>query len=73
MCEAEELARRIAHPERRERAKSLSPEEARRTHARLQVYRPRHPNTLTLDVTHLRPEQSARAILEHVQRLKPGR
>ncbi len=69
LCDSEELARRILQPGRRERMKEVSAENARERFIKQQVFNPDNPNTLTLDTTQLMPEESARAILEHIQRL----
>ena len=69
-CEVEELTRRIVRPERRERMKEVSVEGARERFATQEVFKPDHPNTLTLDTTQLQPHQSAEAILEHIAGLE---
>ncbi len=62
LCEPKENARRIALPERRARMKDVNPEGARGRN-RDDVLEPNHPNTLTLDVTGLEPEEAAERIL----------
>lgn len=69
LCEEEELARRLAIPERRERLKSVNAEASRERSRTLQVLDPEHANTLNLDVTSLSAEKSAEAIDRHVQHL----
>ena len=69
LCEGEELARRIVSADRRERMKDTNASGARDRFARLEVFKPGHPNTLSLDVTHLQPGQSAEAILEHISKI----
>ncbi|GAA3109588.1 hypothetical protein GCM10010520_62590 [Rhizobium viscosum] len=69
LCEAEELARRVAIPERRERLKSVNAEASRERSRTLQVLDPEHANTLNLDVTLLSAEKSAEAVNRHVQDL----
>ncbi len=65
-CEAEELARRVAVPERAERLKSVNAEASRERSRTLQVFDPEHANGLDLDVTSLSAEDSAEAIRRHV-------
>lgn len=72
LAEVEELQRRVVRPERRERMKAASAEEARKIHAQHEVYKPDHPNTLTLDVTNLPPGEVAGKILAHAERLRFG-
>lgn len=69
LCEAEELARRVAIPERRERLKSVNAEASLERSRTLQVLDPEHANTLNLDVTSLSAEEGADAIHRHVQDL----
>jgi len=69
LCEAEELARRVAMPERRERLKSVNAEASRERSRMLQVLDPEHANMLDLDVTAMSAEESADAIYRHVQAL----
>ncbi|MBB3656861.1 hypothetical protein FHX15_002089 [Rhizobium sp. BK650] len=69
LCEAEELARRVAMPERRERLKSVNSEASRERSRRLQVLDPGHANALDLDVTLLSAKESAEVIHRHVQDL----
>jgi AAA domain len=66
LCEVEELARRIAIPERRERLKSVNVEASRERSRTLQVFDSQHANGLDLDVTSLSAEDSAEAIRRHV-------
>lgn len=69
VCEAEELARRVAMPERRERLKSVNAEASRERSRTLEVLDPEHANTLSLDVTAMSAEESADAVHRHVQAL----
>lgn len=69
LCEAEELARRVAMPERRERLKSVDAEASKERSRTLQVLDPEHANTLDLDVTAMSAEESADTIHRHVQAL----
>jgi hypothetical protein len=69
LCEAEELARRVAIPERRERLKSVNAEASLERSRTLQVLDPEHANTLNLDVTSLSAEEGADAIHRHVRDL----
>ncbi|MDO8360191.1 MAG: hypothetical protein Q7T08_09130 [Devosia sp.] len=68
-CDEAENARRIPSPERAANMKHTdvaSALERRRTHRALPV---EHPNRLDLDTTTALPEESAAAILRHVQSL----
>lgn len=67
-CEAEELYRRIAMPQRAERYKITDADYARRHFHQEQPLNISHPNLLDLDVTHLPPADAAQAILHHVAR-----
>jgi hypothetical protein len=69
VCEAEELARRVAMPERRERLKSVNAEASRERSRTVEVLDPEHANTLNLDVTAMSAEESADAVHRHVQAL----
>jgi hypothetical protein len=69
ICEGEELARRVQSPGRAERFKSTNAEKALRRGEHETVFDPRTPETLTLDVTRLSPEQSAAAIIAHIRRI----
>lgn len=73
VCEAEELARRIKSPGRAEMFKSTNADHAIRRVGRDMVLDPRTPETLTLDVTRLSPEESAAAIVAHILRLASTR
>lgn len=67
VCSTDELCRRVVAPERRGRMKSVDATEARRHNETLTVFRPEHPNTLTLDTTSLSPAAAAERVLEHVR------
>jgi hypothetical protein len=66
LCDLEEHVARVVRPERRERMKSVDPNEARDKHANHKLFMPDHANTLTLNVTGLTPEIAARTVLDHV-------
>ncbi|MGP0091636.1 MAG: AAA family ATPase [Xanthobacteraceae bacterium] len=69
VCEEAELVRRIQSPERVGMLKGIDPAAAiaqSRNHA---VFDPRSPDTLTLDVTRLSPEESVAAIVAHIKSL----
>ncbi|WP_416066462.1 chloramphenicol phosphotransferase [Rhizobium sp. ZK1] len=66
LCETEELSRRVAMPERRERLKSVNAEASKERSRTLQVLDPEHANTLNLDVTAMSAEEGAEAIRRHV-------
>jgi hypothetical protein len=59
LCGADELARRIVSPERRERSKWLDADGVRHKHATQTVVEPDDPTTLTLDVTSMAPADAA--------------
>ncbi len=67
VCQTDELCRRVVTPKRRERMKSVDATVARRQSETLEVYRPDHPNTLTLDVTDHAPRRAAERIVQHAQ------
>lgn len=69
VCDPEENARRIVAPGRRELMKSIDPEEPYRLAEQGHPYDPGHPNTLTLDITDLPPEEAAAAVLAHAEAL----
>ncbi|HKC62728.1 MAG TPA: hypothetical protein VKB86_03780 [Pyrinomonadaceae bacterium] len=66
VCDVEELCRRIVSPDRRERLKSIDPEQARKRAMEDSVLTPRHSNLLTIDVTTRSPQSSVAAILKEI-------
>jgi hypothetical protein len=69
LVEPEENARRIISPERRLRMKSIDPEEPFRLAAAGGPYDHGHANTLTIDITHTPPHETATEILRHTIQL----
>ncbi len=67
LCDPEEIARRIVSSERRKRMKSADPEEPHRLATAGPPYDPGHPNTLTLDITAMVPDEAAARILVHAE------
>lgn len=67
LCTADELARRIVSPERKERSKWLDADAVRRKHAAHTVLELKDPNALTVDVTEIGPPDAAARIRAHVQ------
>ena len=65
LCDPDENARRIDSAERRQRMKSLDPDEPYRLSATGPPYDPGHPNTFTLDITSMPPDEAAAEILAH--------
>ena len=65
LCDVEENVKRIVAAGRRERMKSVDPDEPRRLAVQGPPYAPDHPNTLTLDITSIEPPEAAAAILAH--------
>jgi hypothetical protein len=61
-CDIDELARRIASPERRALLKDVSPQNAR-TDGKKRLLELTEPNALDLDITHLPPEKAAQLIV----------
>jgi hypothetical protein len=68
LCEEAELARRVVSPERASRLKSMDPEAAVREARTRDVLKVNHANQITLDISAIAPQESARLILEHIQR-----
>ncbi len=69
LCDVNERVKRIVSDDRKHRMKCINPSEATDSEALYTVFSPTHPNTLTLDVTHLSPPQSAQAIISHIERI----
>jgi hypothetical protein len=67
LCEEGELARRVVSPERAIRLKSMDPEAARREARNRDVLKVNHANQMTLDISAISPQESARLIVEHIQ------
>jgi hypothetical protein len=67
LCEEAELVRRVVSPERAQRLKSMDPEAASREARVRNVLKVNHTNQLTLDISAISPQESARLILEHIQ------
>lgn len=66
LCDEAELIRRIATSSRRERLKSIDTEAARHRSKTTTVLDPEHPNGLTIDVSAVGAEESAKAIYAHI-------
>jgi hypothetical protein len=64
----EELARRIASPEREEKLKLTNPEISLEKSENEEVFRPEGYDYMDLDVTSLEPAQSAERILAELER-----
>lgn len=62
--ERHEHIRRIIRPERKQRLKSLDPDEAEDHGPLLSI---KHPHTLRLDITRLTPEEAAARIIGHAE------
>jgi hypothetical protein len=69
LCEEAELVRRIQSPERVAMYKGIDPAHAVNRSRHHAVLRPASPDTLTLDVTRLSPEDSVEAIIAHIKRI----
>jgi hypothetical protein len=67
LCEKGELARRVVSPERALRLKSMDPEAACREARNRDVLKVNHANLMTLDISAISPQESARLIVEHIQ------
>ena len=70
--DADELARRIASPERGEKLKITNPDVALARAQNEEVFRPEGYDYLDLDVTSLAPDESARLILDELERRQAG-
>lgn len=70
-CEAEELYRRVASPERAARFKLRNPEWTRESIRSYSLLHVDHPNGLELDVTTLSPIEAAQAIIAHIEKESP--
>jgi hypothetical protein len=69
LCEEAELVQRIQSPERAAMHKGISPAHAINRSRHHTVLDPKSPDTLSLDVTRLRPEESVAAIIAHIKRI----
>lgn len=69
LCSPEEHRARITSEGRAEKLKMTSDHALDSWHAEDEVYDPGHPNTFTLDVTHLKPDESAGIILKRAEEL----
>ena len=67
LCEEAELMRRVVSPERASRLKSMDPVAASREARTREVLRPSHDNAMTLDISAISSQESARLILEHIE------
>jgi deoxyadenosine/deoxycytidine kinase len=65
-CAEEELCRRILFENRKERLKDTNPKKAQEKYKNFTVFKPTTATSLTVDVTHLSAEQTARIILDHL-------
>lgn len=63
----EEHLRRVVQPERRNRWKSIDPQDAFDKTPLLPID---HPHLLNIDVSNLTPEESAKEIINHIDKLK---
>ena len=76
-CDAETIRQRKDTPDRRARLKDIDLTTISWWLQEFEVLRVRHPNALTLDTSHSKPEQTAKRILDHVLGLandgKPAR
>ena len=70
VCDVDELCRRVANPQRRERLKEISVENARRKSAEDAVLNAKHPNVRTIDVTAKSPSETADAIMREVDSIR---
>ena len=64
----DEHLRRVVNPSRRDRWKSIDPQDTYDETPLLSIV---HPHLLELDVSNLRPEDAALAIINHIDRIKP--
>ncbi|MGH6773236.1 chloramphenicol phosphotransferase [Brucella tritici] len=66
LCNENELVRRVASPSRLQRLKSVDIEDARRRSRTATVLNPSHENVLSIDVTRISTQDSAKIIHAHV-------
>lgn len=69
LCDENELVRRVTSPSRRDRLKSVDLEAARQRSRMATVLDPKHPNSLTIEVTAISAEEAAKTIHEHLKGL----
>lgn len=69
-CEAAEIRKRKANVDRRERLKEIDPKRTKFWVEEFDELKADHPNALTLDTTHSRPDQTAKKILRHVASIR---
>ncbi len=69
LCDREEHRSRITDEAREKRLKMTSDHALPKWHGEDEVYDPGHPNTFTLDVTRLKPDESAGIILKRAEEL----
>jgi hypothetical protein len=67
LCEEAELMRRVVSPERASRLKSMDPQAASREARTRDVLKVNHANQMTLDISAIGPQETARLIFEHIQ------
>jgi len=71
-CDAEMIRQRKNTPERRARLKDIDLTTISWYLQEFEVLKAPHPNALTLDTSHCKPEQTAQRILEHVRGTNNG-
>jgi hypothetical protein len=69
-CSAAELKRRKATPQRRRMMKEIDTTNIRRWVREFRELDVPHPNRLDIDNTHLKPAQTAKIVLAHIERLR---
>jgi hypothetical protein len=69
-CDAKELRKRKATPERRRMMKEIDLSNIRYWTREFRELDVPHPNRLTIDNTHLKPARTAKLILDHIERLR---
>lgn len=70
ICDLDELSRRVQSTDRASRYKLTSVEATHHKFESFSVLKCDHPNTLTLDVTHLTATESADKIIEHIKAIR---
>jgi hypothetical protein len=73
ICDVEELCRRVASPERAERLKTISTEQARKRCEEDKVLTPRHKNLRTIDVTAKSVSGGVATIVKEVSLIRAAR